>query len=176
MKDVLDKILALLETQDAKIKALEAELKEYSGLSETLTECIYRDKDAEWFDEFSDKHRSKFEPYLGMMDKLEGGDAFRAIYEKSKGFIGDEGYEEDAYVDSILAKVVEMIESLKAVVPPEAQPALEKAEEAIQEAAVANDAAENLPDEAVEAAADPPDEWSEEALEKEGLEGPQLFK
>ena len=36
MKEVLDKILAILEAQDAKIKALETELKAYTDGTDTL--------------------------------------------------------------------------------------------------------------------------------------------
>ena len=183
MKEVLDKILAILEAQDAKIKALEAELKTYTGASDTLIDTIYADKDADWYNEFSGKHRAKFEPYLGLMDKLEGGDSFRAIYERTKDLSDAEGYDEDTYVNDILAQVVETIEGLKAIVPPEAKPALEEAGEAIKEASVTADVAES-PTESTpeategpaEAAETPPDEWSEEELAKEKLKGKRLFE
>ena len=178
MKEVLDKILAILEAQDAKIKALEAELKVYSEGTDTLIDTIYEDKDSQWYNEFSGKHRAKFEPYLGLMDKLEGGDAFRVIYDKTKDLSGTDGYEEDAYIESVLANVIEMIESLKAVTPPEAQPALEEAQEAIVEASIEAQTEEKPADqEIIEEKGDAaPDEWTEDDLAKEKLEGHRLFE
>ena len=173
MKEVLEKILAILEAQDAKIKALEAELEAYTGGTDTLIDTIYQDKDSAWFNEFSGRHRAKFEPYLGLMDKLEGGDSFRAIYEKTKELDGTEGYEEGAFVDEILSNVIATIESLKAVAPPAAQPALEEAQEAIVEAAV--EAKEEAPIEEAEIRDPAPDEWTAEELAKAKMEGPRLF-
>ena len=72
MKEVLDKILAILEAQDAKIKALEAELKTYGDGFDTVLGTVYQDKDDAWFNEFAGKHQAKFESYLFLMEKLEG--------------------------------------------------------------------------------------------------------
>jgi hypothetical protein len=178
MQEVLEKILAILEAQDAKIKSLEAQLEAYGGGLDTLIENAHSGLDGDRFRAFSGKHRAKFEPYLPMMDKMEGGDSFRSIYDSMENMSGEEGYDEDAYVDTMLKSVIETIESLKTVVPAEAIPALEQAEAAIEEAAVTNDTAEGLPAETIEEAAgegeikDPaPEEWSVEELEKLKPEG-----
>ena len=183
MQDVLNKILAILEAQDAKIKALEAELKAYTDGTDTLLDTIYMDKDAEYYQGFSDRHRSKFEPYLGIMDKLEGEDAFRKLYNSTNDLSGSEGFDEEAYVSEVLANTIETINSLKAVVPPEAQAALEVAEEAIAEAAV--EAQEPVVEEVIkepvveeeaEIEDSAPDDWSEAELEKEKMEGRRMFE
>jgi len=83
MNEVFEKIMAILEAQDAKIKALEKQIEVYGGGMDTLLDVAYSDKDREIFNDFSGRHRAKFEPYLGIMDKLEGGDSFRAIYDRS---------------------------------------------------------------------------------------------
>ena len=145
VRAILQQILGVLEAQDAKIKALEAQL-EASGVDiGDIVDVLHSKVDGERFEAFSGRHRGKFEPYLDLMDKLEGGDSFRAIYDKSNEFSSEDGYEEDAYIDGVLASVIETIEGLKAVAPPEVQSALEEAEEAVKEAAVANDVAEDLP-------------------------------
>jgi len=41
MQDLLEKILTILEVQDAKIKALEKELEAYGGGFETVLETVY---------------------------------------------------------------------------------------------------------------------------------------
>lgn len=185
MQEVLEKILAILEAQDAKIKALEAQLEAYGGGIDTLTQTVFNAADKEHFGAFSDKYRSKFEPYLAIMDKLEGGDAFRAIYDKSVDFTGEEGYEEGAYVDGVLADIVETINALKAVASPEAKPALEAVEQAVTEAAVTAKEEAPAQPEPTEPAPEPevieetevddsaPDEWKN--LEKEKLQGRRLF-
>lgn len=164
MEEIIKKILAILEAQDAKIKALEAQIEAFTGGFDTVLETVFDEVDGKRFNAFSERHRAKFEPYLGIMDKLEGGDAFRAIYDKSNALEGEEGYEEDAYVDKMLTGIIETIEALKSVVPPEAVPALEEAEANIQAAAVENDKGEGLPPETI----DPDEEaWSEKDLENE---------
>jgi len=172
MQDTLQKIMAILEAQGARITALEKQLELYTGGTDTLIDTVYNTNNRERFNSFSDKHRSKFEPYIGIMDKLEGGDSFRAIYEKSFDVDGEEGYNEDTYVDGVLTNIIETIESLKSVVPPEAAQALEQAEAAIQTAAIENDQAE-ITNEAESTNED--DEWSEENLAKEKLGGVKLF-
>jgi hypothetical protein len=172
MQEILERIFAVLEAQDAKIKALEAKLKAFTGGFDTVLETIYDDVDGKRFNAFSERHRAKFAPYLGIMDKLEGGDALRAVYDRSNALSGEEGYEEDAYVDKMLAGIIETIEALKSVVPPEAVPALKQAEAAVQAAAVENDKGEGLPPETI----DPDEEaWSEDDLAKEQLEGHRFF-
>jgi hypothetical protein len=172
MQEVLTKILAILEAQDAKIKALEAELKAYGDGFGTVLDSVYNQADKEHYGAFSERHRAKFEPYLDIMDKLEGGDSFRAIFDRSMDLGEEEGYEEGAYIEGMLANIIETIESLKSVVPPEAQEALADAEEAIVEAAIeAQGPAE--PVEEVEIIDPAPDEWSMEDLEKQKLEGRQ---
>ena len=159
VRAILQQILSVLEAQDAKIKALEAQLEASGADVGDIVDILHGKIDGERFEAFSGLHKAKFDPYLPIMDKLEGGDSFRAIYDKSDEFSGQEGYEEDAYIDGVLASVIETIEGLKAVAPPEAQPALAEAEEAVKEAAIASEG----------------DEWSEEELQNEKLEGPQLF-
>ena len=176
MQETLEKILSILEAQDAKIKALEAQIEAMGGGVDTLIETIYCDKDDQMFNSFSEKHGSKFAPYVDVMDKLEGGNSLRSIYEKTKELDSTEGYTEDAYVDGVLANIIETINSLKAVVPPEAVEALENAEEAIVDAAVANDLGEGLMENAEEADGADPEEWSEEMLAKEKLEGRAIFE
>ena len=173
MQEVLEKILSLLEAQDAKIKALEAQLEAYGGGMDTLIECAYSTADNDRYGGFSERHRSKFEPYLEIMDKIEGGDSFRNIYEKSIDFDSEEGYDEDTYVEIMLTNIIETINQLKAVVPPEAQEALEDAEEAIVEAAIGAQEGEIIEDEIRDPA---PDEWSTEELEKTKPEGRQIFR
>ena len=173
MQELLEKIMAILEAQDAKIKALEAQLEASGSDMGTLIDVAYNQADRENYGEFSNKHRGKFEPYLDVMDKLEGGDSFRAIYDKSFDLDDMEGYDEENYVSEVLASVIEMINSLKAIVPPEAQEALEEAEEAIMEAAI--EAEPGLIEE-TEINDSAPDAWTPEDLEKEVLEGPALYK
>ena len=170
MQEVFEKIMAILEAQDAKIKALEKQIEAYGGGFDTVLETVYSGADRDRFNAFSEKHSAKFAPYIGIMDKLEGGDSFRAIYERSLDMDGQDGYDEDQYVDGMLANVIETINALKEVVPPEVVPALEQAEAAIQEAAIENDAAEGLPPETID-----DDEWSVENLSKEKLEGRDIF-
>jgi hypothetical protein len=172
MEEILKKIMAILEAQDAKIKALEAQIEAFTGGFDTVLETVYDDVDGKRFNAFSERHKAKFEPYLAVMDKLEGGDALRTIYDKSNELSGEEGYEEDAYVDKMLAGIIETIDALKAVVPAEAVPALEEAEANIQAAAVENDKGEGLPAETIDAG---DEAWSEKELAKEQLEGHRLF-
>lgn len=172
-KEMLEKILAILEAQDAKIKALEAQLEAYGGGVDDLVDTMNNDKDEGLFNEFSDRHRSKFDPYMEILGKLEGEDAFRKIYDESKNLSSTEGYDEETYIGEILAGLVETINSLKAIVPPEAQEALEEAEEAIVDAAIETQETEIIEETEIDDLA--PDEWSEEELEKEKLEGHLLF-
>jgi len=170
-KELLEKILAVLEAQDAKIEALEKSLEAMGDPIDTLIDTLYHDKDSEMFNAFSERHRSKFEPYLGVMDKLEGRDSFRALYDRANELDQEEGYNEDSYISDVLASVIETIDGLKAVAPPEAQEALDEAQEAVAEAAIEAQEPEEaeIKDPAL-------DDWSEEALEKEKLEGRQMFR
>jgi len=169
MQEVLEKIMAILEAQDAKIKALEKQIEAYGGGFDTVLETVYSGADRDRFNAFSEKHSAKFAPYIGIMDKLEGGDSFRAIYERSLDMDNEEGYNEDQYVDGMLTNIIETINALKEVVPAEAVPALEQAEAAIQEAAIENDAAEGLPAEAID------EGWSEEDAANAKLQGHPIW-
>jgi len=158
-KEVLEKILALLQQQDAEIKALKAALGEKGSLLDELVDLTYQEKNEGWFNDFKNRHGEKFAPYAGLLEKIEGEDPLRSIYNKSVEFMDQEGYDEDAYVDSILASVVEMISQLKEVVPAEAKPALEEAEAKIEEAAIVSEQAEPVVEPAEEAG---DDDWSED--------------
>ncbi|MCL2880308.1 MAG: hypothetical protein FWF29_08700 [Treponema sp.] len=173
-KELLEKILAVLQAQDARIKALEAQAETDFDTMSNLVDIIYEDKDSQWYRDFSDKYRSKFEPYLKVMDQLEGGDSLRVIYDKTKDIGGAEGYDEGAYVDSVLASVVEMIDSLKGAVAPEAKEALDDAKEAVVQAAQADKEPELFEETEINDSA--PDEWSAKDLEKEKLEGRRLYE
>jgi hypothetical protein len=174
MQEVLEKILVILEAHDAKIKALEAQIEACGVDTGDIVDVLYGKLDGDRYDAFAGRHRAKFEPYINLMDRLEGGDSFRAIYEKSNELDGEEGYDEEAYINQMLAEVIEIIDSLKSVVPSEAQEALEIAEEAIVEAAAETQEPELFDDAEIKDPA--PDEWSEEELEKERLEGRQMFR
>jgi len=47
MNEVFEKIMAILEAQDAKIKALEKQIEVYGGGMDTLLDVAYSDKDRE---------------------------------------------------------------------------------------------------------------------------------
>ena len=173
MQEVLEKILGLLEAQDAKIKALEKQLEVYGNGFSTVLDTVYNDAYAKDLGAFSERHRSKFEPYLDVMDRLDGGDSFKAIYEKALDLNAEDGFDEDAYVDGMLANIIETINSLKSVVPPQAQEALEVAEEAIVTASMEAEGGDQV---VLETGEDAPEAWSEEDLKKERLEGPRLFE
>jgi len=176
MQEVFEKIMAILEAQDAKIKALEKQLEACGGGINTLVDVAYNQADRNCFNRFSEKHRTKFEPYIGIMDKLEGGDSFRAIFDRSLDVDSQEGYDEELYVETMLSNIIETINALKEVVPPEAREALEDAEEAIQEAAIENDLSQGLPEVEPEIKDPAPDEWTVEELKKIKPEGRQEYR
>jgi hypothetical protein len=173
MHEMLEKILAILEAQDAKIKAMEAQLEACGVDTGDIVDVLYNKLDGERYEAFAGRHKEKFAPYIGLMDKLEGGDSLRAIYDKSNELEGQEGYDEDSYINEMLSNVIETIESLKSVVSPEAQEALEQAKTAVVEAAAETQEQELFEDVVKDPA---PDDWSEDALEKEKLEGRQMFR
>ena len=180
-KEILEKILAILEAQDAKIKALEAQVGDQFDYLQEMVQWVYEDKDEGWYNDFAARHKSKFEPYLGVMDKVGGGDTFRAVYDKSKDLMGSmEDYDEDAYVGAVLADIVEVINGLKSVVPPEAQEALEEAQEAVVEASIEAQGPAAASPAAAEPAESEGDAWPEEEmmkdLEKERSEGREMYR
>jgi hypothetical protein len=172
MEEMFNKILAILEMQDAKIKALEAQIEAYTGGTDALIDIMHGNEDSSRFSAFSERHKEKLEPYIPLMDKIQGGDSMRALYDGAEESSEIEGYDENAYVDQALSGVIETIEALKSIAPPEAEPALEAAQEAVEAAAEANEGGEVYVDEREDPATD---EWAEEELEKEKLEGPKLF-
>jgi len=175
MQELLEKILAIVEAQDAKIKALEKQIEAFGGGIDTLIETAYNTENNGRYEAFSGRHRAKFEPYLDIMDKLEGGDSFRAIYEKSIDLDSEEGYSEENYVEGMLTNIIETINSLKAVVPPEAREALEDAEEAIVEAAIEAKEPTLFEDDA-EIKDPASEEWTVEELERIKPEGRQEYR
>jgi hypothetical protein len=177
MQEVFEKIMAILEAQDAKIKALEKQLEAYGGGVDTLIDVAYSQADKNCFNKFSEKHRAKFEPYVGIMDKLEGGDSFRAIFDRSLDMDEQEGYDEELYVEGMLTNIIETINALKEVLPLEAREALEDAEEAVIEAAAEVDSVNTHADIPEPELKDPaPEEWTVEELEKVKPEGRQEYR
>jgi hypothetical protein len=204
MDEILKAVLAALESQEAKIKKLEALLETQGGSLGNVSGCLSGVQDAMRFDAFSEKYGGKFKPVVeGVGLFTDGFDPVRAAYEKAQKLSGGkEAFNEDEFVDETIAEAVERLEKIKALVSPEAVPAVEAAEEALQEAAAANDQAEAAEGEITdpgneqedpddgraewpgeelsivdeqEALDDYPEEWSEEMLEKEKQEGRKLY-
>ena len=180
MREVLEAIMAALEAQKAEIAAVKAEIDALKAQLEAtgvdigdIVDVMYSQHDKAEFDAFSGRHGSKFEPITKDLKVLVGEDfdPLRETYEKARALSETEGYDEDAYVNGVLAEVVQKLNSIKGALPDEAAPAVEAAEEMVQEAAAAQDEAEAIEEEG----AAPDGEWSEEALEKEKSVGRRLY-
>jgi hypothetical protein len=107
----------------------------------------------------------------------EDYDPMRTAYDAAKGKRGTEGYDEAGYVDSVLADIQEKLAALKGAVEPEAEGAVEAAENAVEKAAAISGQTETP------APGDTADmevgDWGEEELEaeydKERKRGKQFF-
>jgi hypothetical protein len=157
-KEVLEAILAALEAQKAEINELRALVKAHDGGIGELIEALYGQHDQEMFGAFQERHGSKFDPVLEIMKAIKGEeyDLTRHVYDTSIQDSENEGYSEDELVDEALKNIVENLNMLKAVVPEAAQPAVEEAEQAVQEAAIVAESAEAGIPEVEAPAAEPP--------------------
>jgi hypothetical protein len=176
-QEVLQAILAALEAQKAEIAALRAELDSQGGGLGEIKEAIKRAQDEAEYGGFCDRHGEKFAPVAEKLKVLIGGDfdPMRETFESAREASSGEGYNEDEYVDGILADVIQRLDSLKETVP-EAAPVIDAAEEAVQDVAVVNDDVSGVPDpQAEEAEEDEPELWSEEMLKNEKPEGVKLY-
>jgi len=177
-RELLEKILLLLESLKGKIDALEAKYAEadgrIQGVSDALDSLV---NEADYLD-FNDAYGGKFDAILGDLRKLCGEEynPVKTAFAEVKGLRGTEGFEEGAYVDKMLADTAAKLNALKATVPEEVKPAVEAAVNAIENAAEVKGAVEQKAPEAPQESGgeegesrdiDLGDEWGEADLEAE---------
>ncbi len=184
-RELLEAILKAIEALKAENTALRAEMDalrtqvETSGKGlEEINAAMERQRYQQGLDAFSGRHGKKFDPVIKGLKIINGEDydPVRNAYEYIQSVSETEGFDEDATVDKILADTVTRLNEIKGMIPEAAVPAVEAAEEAIQEAAIINDSEEDVQgEERNEAFDSAPEEWSAEMLEKEKPVGHRLF-
>ena len=178
-RELLEKILALLESMKGKIEALEAKSAEAEGRIEGVSNALDSLCNEADFLDFSDAYGGKFDAILGDLRKTIGDEynPVRVAFDEVKGLRGTEGFDEGSYVDTMLEQIVQKLNSLKAAIPEEAKPAVEAAINAVENAAEVKEVS-GEPKDPGEPAGDPEgaedgldddlgDEWAKADLEAE---------
>jgi hypothetical protein len=147
-KEVLEALLAALEAQKAEIAELRALVEAQGGDLGGLIEIAHRQHDQNEFDAFKERQGSKFDPVLDSLKALHGEDfdPVRNMYDMASEASTGEEYDENSFIDAALADTVEKLNVLKTALPEAALPAIEEAEQEVQEAAlIAESTAEESP-------------------------------
>lgn len=122
MEEIIKSLQTVIENLSSQVQALSERVSEIEySVNEVIintVNCMYEeDLDNEAFGEFNGKYGGKFAELIDPLRVINGEeyDPIRTVFDDMKGIERGEDWNEEAYIDNIIAEVVAKLQKLKGI-------------------------------------------------------------